>query len=931
MKFVSWNVNGLRACIQKGFLDVFNEMDADFFCLQETKLSAGQLELNMPGYQQYWCYADKKGYSGTAIFTKHTPLSVSYGIGDAHLDNEGRVITLEYREFWLVTCYTPNAQRGLARIDHRMEWDEAFRGYLRRLDEVKPVVICGDLNVAHQEIDLKNPASNRGNAGFSDQERESFQKTLDLGFADTFRHLYPDATGKYSWWSYMYHARENNAGWRIDYFLVSDRLKDTIYQADIHPSVMGSDHCPVSLDLDTLVNGCIFSPSAGPATVVEQEPKPTKKSKASAPNAKTLVPLALVLILVLGVVLLQQESAVTPTLPVTGPTEQYWWSLELEVYSKPLSKPIISGVFFTGDADPDLNFNYSGDGSLSSSLFMTSPMGSNELFYISRADGLSGANFWMRVSFIGDAAKFFSSGWNVNCEFTPMEGVDTDSAFIVCSPYYTDSTGSEMAGWLLWGTIPTDMTVDISIGKDATGFLWSKAVSLAHYLTSTEVDSMTTQELVSYIASNSKLQAAVLTFNSMQTAIADELYEDFSPYHPALTYLQSRTDAVKEMMNAEVSEEEGQVLYWLLTTSFYRQKMTAYQEVEYITGQYNSYPFEVSNNSIAVDPDISTEALVSILGELPLFDQCSTNRAMDILYDYYNENNPFVRKLFSRRGALKCLMDGVQENLPGSIYLIAATNYFSIDDLSDADLTRFMTAAAAVMPERLNVLFDTNISYDLAEHFTTADLVQYIINNDRISRSVLDSGREYSQLYSDDVYARYDALQVLETRDDAISTLMSVAHNTDGKLIDALLSSDRLRLLMSPAEEASFILKQYDNALEPFDISTFAFPGNLTEMSTDELVLALRSVEIDPILSAGSPAARTEVITVLLTVSPLLDELSRRADAVDVMMNITPSSPVITYLLSHECFSSQMTQEQRELFSSGQYSTAVPEDEDHPE
>ena len=249
MKLISWNVNGLRACIQKGFLEQFHSLDADFFCLQETKLQPGQLILDLPGYEQYWCYADKKGYSGTAVFTKHSPTSVTYGIGVPELDNEGRVITLEYPEFHLVTCYTPNAQRGLARIEHRMRWDEAFRSYIKELDNKKPTILCGDLNVAHKEIDLKNPRSNRGNAGFSDAERESFTKTLDLGFTDTFRHLNPDTMGAYTWWSYMFHARENNAGWRIDYFLVSDRIKNTVCSAPIYSNIMGSDHCPVGLEL----------------------------------------------------------------------------------------------------------------------------------------------------------------------------------------------------------------------------------------------------------------------------------------------------------------------------------------------------------------------------------------------------------------------------------------------------------------------------------------------------------------------------------------------------------------------------------------------------------------------------------------------------------------------------------------------------------
>ncbi len=249
MKFISWNVNGLRACVTKGFPEFFNEAQADFFCLQETKLQAGQIELDLPGYSQYWNYAQKKGYSGTAIFAKHPPLSVTYGVGVEELDTEGRLITLEYPDFYLVTCYTPNAQQGLARIDHRLRWDVAFRSYLSELDQKKPVIACGDLNVAHQEIDLKNPASNRGNAGFSDEERQSFGCLLDAGFTDSFRFLNPDVTGAYSWWSYRFNARKNNAGWRIDYFLVSNRIADRIAAAPIYSAIFGSDHCPVGLEL----------------------------------------------------------------------------------------------------------------------------------------------------------------------------------------------------------------------------------------------------------------------------------------------------------------------------------------------------------------------------------------------------------------------------------------------------------------------------------------------------------------------------------------------------------------------------------------------------------------------------------------------------------------------------------------------------------
>lgn len=249
MKFISWNVNGIRACLEKGFLDAFAAMDADFFCLQETKAQPEQVSLELPGYEQFWNSAEKKGYSGTAIFTKHHPISVAYGVGVEELDHEGRLITLEYPDFYIATCYTPNAQDGLKRIDHRMAWEDAFRSYLMKLDETKPVIVCGDLNVAHQEIDLKNPKSNRGNAGFSDEERGKFSDLLASGFTDTFRYLYPDAAGIYSWWSYRYNARANNAGWRIDYFLVSNRLQDKILSAAIHNEIYGSDHCPVELEL----------------------------------------------------------------------------------------------------------------------------------------------------------------------------------------------------------------------------------------------------------------------------------------------------------------------------------------------------------------------------------------------------------------------------------------------------------------------------------------------------------------------------------------------------------------------------------------------------------------------------------------------------------------------------------------------------------
>lgn len=252
MKLISWNVNGLRAIYKKGFMDIFESLNADIFCIQETKMQEGQIELDLKEYYEYYNYAERKGYSGTAIFTKRKPLNISYGIGLEEHDKEGRVITLEFDDFYMVNCYTPNSGRELARLEYRMEWEEAFRRYLKELDSKKPLVVCGDLNVAHKEIDLKNPKSNRKNAGFTDQERSKIDALLNSGFTDTFRKVYPDKEGSYTWWSYMFNARANNAGWRIDYFLVSDRISDNIKDAFIYSDIMGSDHCPVGLEIDIL-------------------------------------------------------------------------------------------------------------------------------------------------------------------------------------------------------------------------------------------------------------------------------------------------------------------------------------------------------------------------------------------------------------------------------------------------------------------------------------------------------------------------------------------------------------------------------------------------------------------------------------------------------------------------------------------------------
>ncbi|HWI48682.1 MAG TPA: exodeoxyribonuclease III [Rummeliibacillus sp.] len=249
MKFISWNVNGIRACLKKGFMDYFNDMDADFFSIQETKCQEGQVEIELPGYYQFWNYAERKGYSGTAIFTKHQPLSVKYGVGEEDAQEEGRIITLEYENFYLVNVYTPNSKRDLARLEYRVIWEDELRAYLKALDDIKPVIYCGDLNVAHEEIDLKNPKANIGNSGFTDEERGRMTRLLNSGFTDSFRYLYPDLTDHYTWWSYMNKVRERNIGWRIDYFILSNRLQEKIEKAEIHDNILGSDHCPIMLEI----------------------------------------------------------------------------------------------------------------------------------------------------------------------------------------------------------------------------------------------------------------------------------------------------------------------------------------------------------------------------------------------------------------------------------------------------------------------------------------------------------------------------------------------------------------------------------------------------------------------------------------------------------------------------------------------------------
>ncbi len=440
MKLVSWNVNGLRACMEKGFLEKFNALNADFFCLQEIRLAEGQLALDLPGYEQYWCYAQKKGYSGTAIFTKHTPMSVRYGLGVEELDNEGRMITLEYPEFFLVTCYTPNAQRELARIDHRMKWDDAFRAYLSQLDAQKPVILCGDLNVAHQEIDLKNPKSNRGNAGFSDQERESFSKTLDLGFSDTFRQLHPDAVDAYTWWSYMFKAREKNVGWRIDYFLVSDRIKETVYRADIHSDIFGSDHCPVSIETDLPCNGSIWSP------ITPRVPIPEKNNN-TAPKGAVLGAFGTILAVFFCLLLFLPKGQQVPP-PATDPTVPRPLTNDfftVQSFEEPLQPVINRSVnFFSAYYTGSQNF-YTG-----AKLLITQYRAATNIF---------------RIDLTNKGFGQVAADWTVE-----IQCPEINAPYIRAIPWYSDVEKTQFAGWIVFSDLPENASLSVLV-KDSDDVL----------------------------------------------------------------------------------------------------------------------------------------------------------------------------------------------------------------------------------------------------------------------------------------------------------------------------------------------------------------------------------------------------------------------------------------------------------------------------
>lgn len=525
MKFVSWNVNGLRACMGKGFMDSFKALDADFFCLQETKLQAGQITMDLPGYHQYWCYAEKKGYSGTAIFTRHEPQSVAYGIGVAELDTEGRVITLEYPEFYMVTCYTPNAQRGLARIEHRMKWEEAFRAYLKGLDEKKPVILCGDLNVAHKEIDLKNPSSNRGNAGFSDEERGAFTALLESGFTDSFRHLYPEVTGAYSWWSYMFNARQNNAGWRIDYFVVSDRLADAIHDATIHPDIMGSDHCPVGLDLNTTCNGGI--PIAPPDVQEQQE---TKDADGSHSAGISRILMVLVVFVLLGTLAFTLIPRLNPT-PKKEPTNPNMVTIP-QMEPVPLIKEIVDR---SGNCVWGFNHQEAWSSSLANEYFIC---GTEQFRLVPKVDfeiePISPSNFYLQVVF-SDSYTFTDEDkpiiqWK-NVSYYPFE----NTGYYLAIRYFYGDNGN-IAGCFLYGYCLR--TVDLEVTAKTDTISCTRSAKILPHI---DCDSMTTVELVNLIEKSGIATSRLgSSFFSMDDMIEQE---------PLLQELLKREDAIRTMLD----------------------------------------------------------------------------------------------------------------------------------------------------------------------------------------------------------------------------------------------------------------------------------------------------------------------------------------------------------------------------------------------
>ena len=813
MKLVSWNVNGLRACIQKGFLDEFEKFNADFFCLQETKLSEGQLELDLPGYHQYWYYAEKKGYSGTAVFARHKPLSVQFGIGVEELDHEGRVITLEYQEFFLVTCYTPNAQRELARIDHRMAWDEAFRSFLQNLDAQKPVILCGDLNVAHKEIDLKNPSSNRGNAGFSDQERESFQKTLDLGFTDTFRHLHPDKTGAYSWWSYMFKAREKNAGWRIDYFLISDRIRDQLYRAEIHSDILGSDHCPVSIDIDLLVNGALYThETTGKPRVVEIE-NPKKTAKSSAITAKgfaSILPIALLLCAAISIVTgYIRDSAPPPA--ETLPMEAYR-DFEVVIYDDPFYIPADIIIFGYTDAQPSSN--------ASTPVFCDNVV----LGYIAEPAPAGVFDVFMRITGSTPKLDYTSDLWDI--QLKPKElttsGTGTVKPIEVYDlqviPYFSDGSLTQPAGWLIWGDLYNNIPADfqLTILHKHVEATFSQDVTLVPYLTQVALQNLDTATLIQYLSLHPSIMETLHNLHNIPfETTPDEILTLISEY-PAFHALMQRSDLVARLMDHK-TEDRSFFNNILLSVAMVQEKMSVRQELMYLTRNYDTCNKTIYFKDPAADPEkISINYIFDQLLEeenMSILVRCRHEENIPEIYEFLRSRIPGLQALEKRETAVEALMntrvfaDRVSFN-KGPLYKIPTillSQSVYQEKMTPYQEALYITntyASAAEKNQFLRIDVDTNSistltlfglglnSQKTTSFFDQASCLETMYHVYEIQRK--------TNTYLDEFFKRQDALEVLEyMRHQPLTNLYyymkeGYMYRSDQQVVDRLLSDEAL-------------------------------------------------------------------------------------------------------------------------------------------
>lgn len=772
MKLISWNVNGLRACIQKGFLERFDEFDADFVCLQETKLSEGQLILELPGYAQYWCYAQKKGYSGTAIFTKHIPQSVHYGLDVPELDTEGRLITLEYPEFYLVNCYTPNAQQELARIGHRMTWDEAFRAYLSRLDANKPVIVCGDLNVAHQEIDLKNPKSNRGSAGFSDQERDSFTKTLEMGLTDTFRYLHPDAKDRYSWWSYRFHAREKNAGWRIDYFLVSDRIRESVFRAEIYSDILGSDHCPVSLELDQLCNGSLLSFSA-PGKARAVTPTESPKKGASADKAKALVPVAVLCLAVLCAAVLWISRSTTEDAPKNSPSDEDWCAVT--VYDK----------------TPWSYFSYNSYKLLSSStlskeyIFTYECVTETGSYYITdeiygttaEQNSIYDTNVLIRVELTGDAAPSSASELDpavvrLASDHNPVSSVYIDVLDQWTYVYYTDPQCTVPGGWLICAKItagPAPYILKLRLGD----YRLEQSLTLTPAGMDIPTDleeAFTVTDLSQYAAGI--YEGYVVTTPSDESASPDGSVGDYSTC--SYLYLNDLT-----FYAAPTAQEEQQVQngrYWLLVTP---------------------------------DP-----TLLSTAG----FDALTLSYAEGTLYTT-EEDYDEIPGYFS---LLRVLYSDPERTNPVA-WLYYGNNIY-VESVR-FDLQWRSLAGIEISVETVKV---SAVKYKTS----TYALVDSILSDENVLLAYQDGYTAYEPLKT---YSRYYCSQMAELaqREDAVEILMNSDFDPDDlDMINWLLKA--LRDQMTPDQEALYLMKWYSNSPDALKFLPLEDGVDVTSLSLSE-------------------------------------------------------------------------------------------------